>query len=364
MRIKLNNNGKSIGTINANKNSIKNLPLKYKLIFGSLLLGSGIAISAINMHSNTKVEEKPQVTDESLIDTNEITNPDLYQINQGNTILFVDGEYIVKNGYVIKDDLQTRYEFIDESNRRLLENLDRYADKDLTDYKQLYTLYTMANEEYVDSNMKNSYYHEEYLYDLSQKLIDEIHRLGINYRIIEAVTPEEFVEAKPKPDESYVINNYYVEKDSTLSEIVNQTADDKEEYKDYFNYTVNENDLDNPDLIYAGSTMKIKVDKEDLSDMGYELWTTPRVEFDERIEFIRDSIKEIYTLSGDIESKQELDRLSNDTQIFASEAMKYIYSNDDQSISEDLLNKSRELCDRLSLFGYFFKPEAKMVGSR
>ena len=343
MRYTLNNKGRRIGKVDANMNNIKKLPTSIKYTAASLLLSMGVLATVLATKPAKEVKEEKEFTQE-LINDNNYKN--MYMIDQGSTILFVTDDYLYEHDYVALDDLETRYAFIVDANDKINAIKDKYG---------------VVYKEYVDNNQEDSSLQQKYLFDLTDRIINYLRDHNIAFYVPDAITMAEYQRQNPYQEHKYEVN-YTIEKDSTLSELLKYT-DNKEEYRKTFDEVVERNEISNPDLIYAGDTITLtNVDQGDLHDMGYELYTTPRAEFDERYEWLDLNINDIFVLTGDINSRKTLEELMTQYRKFVIDSANYINNNDSESISDDLLYESRYLCDQISLLtGKMFEPTAKKV---
>lgn len=362
---KLRNKGEVIGTAKPNRKNIKKIR-KYKFGVGALLT-AGILAVALGTHKpedkNTQVDKSD--LEESLFDSNDIFRADTFMIPQENgNIYFVTEEYLNEHNYVPNDTIDTRYNFIVDFNDKVIhEYKDKYPDKDFSKFDKEYQNFRTIYEEYIDGDQKDSYFQQQYVLKVEEELIKTIHSYELISYVPTAIPFEDYVaNTYPQNNGKYTIN-YEIPQDTTLSEILSYT-DNNQEYKETYDEVLNNpnNNITNPDLIYAGETLELpNLDEEDLNDLGYDVWSTPVDELDQRYIWINDMLPTIDYLSGDTNSKNNIETLKKTVDIFNKSYDAYT-GGDAITSFETVLYDSRSICDTIELLtGERFVPTPMKV---
>ena len=99
----------------------------------------------------------------------------------------------------------------------------------------------------------------------------------------------------------------------------------------------------------AGETLELpNLDEEDLNDLGYDVWSTPADELDQRYIWINDMLPTIDYLSGDTNSKNNIEALKKTVDIFNKSYDAYT-GGDAITSFETVLYDSRSICDTIEL---------------
>ena len=235
---------------------------------------------------------------------------------------------------------------------------EEHPELDFSTYDEKYQFFRQVFEEYMDGNQKESFYQKEYILGLEEELIQVIHGLGHYSYMPEAIEFDKYLEMTyPQQDKKYTIE-YHVEKDATLSEIVDSYADNPTEYKEIISEIMSNpnNNVDNPDLIYAGTTLELpRVDLGDAqSTFGYTFNGTtdypdnfnPADELVQRYNFIKANMNDIYVLSGDETSMKNKEDLLAAIGKWQEAYDEYLQGNVDMG---EVLYDSRALCETIYL---------------
>ena len=361
----INNKGSRIGTIRANIDALRRIPLRYKLVGASFILGAGILVSILSQE--TKADDKLTNTSkdkamhESIVDTS-LFRADLFAIPGDNQILFVTADYLAEHDYVPLDNIDSRYEFIIEANDEIMAKKDELDPEKLAAYEEQYQGFRMRYEEYIDGRQQSSLMAQEFILQEEERTINLIHGLLHRSYIPNAISYDLYLDELINVERKYALD-IDVEKDTTLSEIISSYADNEDEYRRTFDEVVEINNIENPDLIYAGDTIRItNVDGLDLENMGYTLFSTPRQELDERIIWINQEMETIMTLSGDFNSESLLNTTNEIVHNLNIEYNEFISEAAADEVTGRLIYESRQACDNISLLtGHEFAPMAKKV---
>lgn len=367
-KYELHNNGEKIGVLKTFGKALRRLDPKYK-IASTLLVAGGIAISIISCGKKTTPEGETveptvgEALEGSLIESTDLFRADLYMYyptdEASGTICFCTSEYLEEHNLVPVDNIDTRYDFIMDFELRIKpEYVAKNPEADMSVYEEKYQFFRQVYEEYIDGNQKDSFAQKEYLLGVEEDLIKVIHGLDTFSYIPEVVDFDKYLEMTyPQEDKKYTIE-YYVPEDATLSEIVHSYADNPTEYEETIQEIMDNpnNDVENPDLIYAGTTLELpNVDLNDAQDtFGYTFTGTtdypdnfmPEDELKQRFAWINNEMNDIYVLSGDTQSQENKKNLLN-----AISAWKIAYSGylEHEVDIDTVLYDSREICDSIYL---------------
>ena len=353
-KYELHNNGKNIGVLKTFGKALRRLDPKYK-IAGTLLIGGGIAISLI-------VPPVSEAVEESLFDNTDLFRADLFMyypdFEKEGTIYFCTSEYLQEHNLVPIDDLDTRYEFIESFNHKLMTGYrEEHHELDFSEYDTKYQFFRQVFEEYIDGNQKDSLFQKQYVLKIEEELINVIHGLGEMSYIPQAIEFDKYLDMTyPQEDKKFTIE-YHVDKDQTLSEIVDSYADNPTEYKEIISEIMANpnNNVDNPDLIYAGTTLELpRVDLGDAQDtFGYTFTGTtaypdnfnPADEIRQRYDFINENMNDIYVLSGDETAQKNKEDLLAAIGAWKEAYDEYLQGNLD---IDYVLYDARALCDTIN----------------
>lgn len=364
-KYELHNNGKNIGVLKTFGKALRRLDPKYK-IAGTLLVGGGIAISLLSCGKHEEQLDDSsraslsETVEESLYDSNDLFRSDLfvYYCDNGD-IYFCTSKYLQDNNLVPLDTIDTRYEFIEDFNYKLMNGYrEEHPEKDFSEYDSKYQFFRQVYEEYIDGNQQEAFFQKNYLLQVEEELIQVIHGLGTYSYSPEAIEFDKYIDMTyPQEDKKHTIE-YYVEKDQTLSEIANSYADNPTEYKEIIDEIMANpnNNVQNPDLIYAGTTLELpRVDLGDAQDtFGYTFNGStdypdnfrPADELKQRYEWINSHMNDIYVLSGDETSKENKENLLEAIGKWKEAYDEYLQGNVDMDV---VLYDSRSICDTIYL---------------
>jgi hypothetical protein len=365
-RYAIRNKGKKIGRARVNKKNIRKIRnRRIKFGMGALLTAGLVFVGLSKLKSDgSELELNTQTAAEDFLQSNDIFRADLFMIPQENgDIHFVTSEYLDEHNYVPNDTIDTRYDFIVDFNDDLNDTYRAaYPHKDFSQFDHDYQLFRTIYEEYIDGDQKDSFFQQQYLMQVEENLIELIHSYKLASYVPTAIPYEEYVATTyPQTEDKYTIN-YEIPKDSTLSEIISY-ADNNQEYKETYEEVLNNpnNNISNPDLIYAGETLELpNLDQGDLEDLGYEIWTNPADELDQRYLWINEMLPTIDYLSGDVNSLTNLQNLRTTVELFNKSYD--AYTGGDLGVSLDIVYDARQICDTIYLLtGEQFMPTPQKV---
>lgn len=352
-KFNLFNKNEKVGIVNSNDGAIKFLSKKSHRFIATLLFSLNIGLTLLSGcdSKDKNIETIESIQEENIADLN---RERFYTINgTDGEIMFVTGRYLNDHNYIPIDTIATRHEFLEKFFRGTEYELQqRHPDKDFSEFMIKYGEYANIYKDFTTSEYQNAYTREKYVYEVQGELIHMAEEHNLWSYIPNAIPYEEYLENiyADNKDDKRVLGTYTVQEGDTLSELVNDIADDAEEYKKIFDTVVAENNIEDPDVLEEGQVLHNIpcVGPEDYEKLGVVTETTPLDELFDRVAYLSDYQKRIQTLKHDFESED----LSRETYQLVQSCLDRYKAHLNEITTYDyskLLYDTRKACDYIEL---------------
>ena len=340
------NKNKKIGTVNYYEDNLKRVPKKKHKLVATLVLTANILASVLTGCSSSKqLGEPDNKSSYELINVDEELKTRVYKITTDDTVLYVNSDYLDAHSYVPIDNIETKHHFIQETMNRIFAG-DPYSQPMIN----MYLNYLDVYYKYWFGDNTDAFLQKKYIeYRQNQLIADLKMVLKEDNYIPEAISYEEYIKDVYDPSKAKKDIEYVVKKDDTLSNIISSYADNREEYTESMGYAMTNNqfiktdELGIPDYDYIvpGQVIKLtNVGVEDYDALGLAVDDN---NIDSRILFVKNNIKKINLLPGDMESL----KLSNKVKDLAEQVLTDYDSNIYNP--DEMLDNLKQLCQDLYL---------------